>query len=51
MRPLYMFFYLTKRRKFFVHVCLFIKRTNTNELLDDQYMNCSPNVLFVCNPN
>ncbi|MFS7982478.1 hypothetical protein Hanom_Chr10g00963431 [Helianthus anomalus] len=33
-----------------VHVRLFNKRTNTNKLPAEQFMNCSLNVWFVCSP-
>ncbi|MFS8017471.1 hypothetical protein Hanom_Chr15g01380781 [Helianthus anomalus] len=45
-----MFVHLTKRTKFLVRVCLFNKRTNTNELPAKQFTNCSPNFWFVCSP-
>ncbi|MFS8016983.1 hypothetical protein Hanom_Chr15g01374911 [Helianthus anomalus] len=45
-----MFVHLTKRTKFLVCVCSFIKRTNTNELPSKRFTNCSLNVWFVCNP-
>ncbi|MFS8004178.1 hypothetical protein Hanom_Chr13g01222641 [Helianthus anomalus] len=37
-----MFVHLTKRTKFLVRVCLFSKRTNTNELPAERFTNCSP---------
>ncbi|MFS7895462.1 hypothetical protein Hanom_Chr00s002877g01706581 [Helianthus anomalus] len=43
-----MFVHLIKRTKFLVDVRLFNKRTNTNELLAEQFTNCSMNVWFVC---
>ncbi|MFS8024678.1 hypothetical protein Hanom_Chr16g01466211 [Helianthus anomalus] len=43
-RPLFMFVHLTKRTKFLVCVCLFNKRTNTNELTAAWFTNCSPNI-------
>ncbi|KAJ0857146.1 hypothetical protein HanRHA438_Chr13g0586681 [Helianthus annuus] len=46
-----MFVHLTKRTKFLVRVHLFNKRTNTNELPAARFMNCLPNVWFVCSPN
>ncbi|KAJ0427826.1 putative RNA helicase [Helianthus annuus] len=46
-----MFVHLTKRTKFLVCVRLFNKRTNTNELPAERFMNCSSNVWFVCSPN
>ncbi|MFS7975423.1 hypothetical protein Hanom_Chr10g00880461 [Helianthus anomalus] len=46
-----MFIHLTKRMKFLVHVHLFNKRTNTNELPTERFMNCSLNVCFICSPN
>ncbi|MFS8029492.1 hypothetical protein Hanom_Chr16g01522951 [Helianthus anomalus] len=46
-----MFVHLTKRMKFLVHVRLFSKQTNTNELLAERFTNCSPNVWFVCSPS
>ncbi|MFS7950320.1 hypothetical protein Hanom_Chr07g00581851 [Helianthus anomalus] len=46
-----MFVHLTKRTKFLVRVRLFNKRTNTNELPAERFMNCSPNVWFVCSPS
>ncbi|MFS8026716.1 hypothetical protein Hanom_Chr16g01489991 [Helianthus anomalus] len=46
-----MFVHLTKRTKFLVRVCLFNKRTNTNELPVERLINCSPNVWFVCSPS
>ncbi|MFS7943236.1 hypothetical protein Hanom_Chr06g00497891 [Helianthus anomalus] len=49
-RPLFMFVHLTKRTKFFVRVRSFIKRTNTNELPAERFMNCSLKVQFVCSP-
>ncbi|KAF5778155.1 hypothetical protein HanXRQr2_Chr12g0544191 [Helianthus annuus] len=48
---LFMFVCLTKRMKFLVRVCLFSKRTNTNELYAEQFTKCSPNVWFVYKPN
>ncbi|MFS7906460.1 hypothetical protein Hanom_Chr01g00059471 [Helianthus anomalus] len=45
-----MFVHLSKRTKFLVCVCSFIKRTNTNELPTKRFMNCSLNVRFVSNP-
>ncbi|KAJ0457610.1 hypothetical protein HanIR_Chr15g0775681 [Helianthus annuus] len=45
-----MFVHLTKRTKFLVRVCLFNKRTNTNELPAERFTNCSPNVWFVYSP-
>ncbi|MFS7893614.1 hypothetical protein Hanom_Chr00s001118g01674291 [Helianthus anomalus] len=45
-----MFVHLTKRTKFFVRVRSFIKRTNTNELSAERFMNCSLKVQFVCSP-
>ncbi|KAJ0888856.1 hypothetical protein HanRHA438_Chr09g0406651 [Helianthus annuus] len=45
-----MFVYLTKRTNFLVHVRLFNKRKNTNELPAEQFTNCSPNVWFSCSP-
>ncbi|MFS7942959.1 hypothetical protein Hanom_Chr06g00494611 [Helianthus anomalus] len=45
-----MFVCKTKRTKFLVHVCLFIKLTNTNELAVERFTNCSANVWFVCSP-
>ncbi|MFS8014579.1 hypothetical protein Hanom_Chr15g01346171 [Helianthus anomalus] len=50
MRPMFMFVHLTKRTKFLGCVCLFNKRTNTNELPAEQFTNCSPNVWIVCSP-
>ncbi|MFS7963456.1 hypothetical protein Hanom_Chr08g00738281 [Helianthus anomalus] len=49
-RHLFVFVHLTNRTKFFVHVCLLIKRTNVNELLAERFTNCSLNVQFVYNP-
>ncbi|MFS7920187.1 hypothetical protein Hanom_Chr03g00221471 [Helianthus anomalus] len=49
-RLLFMFVRLNKRIKFLVHVRLFNKRTNTNELSAKRFMNCSPNVWFICSP-
>ncbi|MFS7922883.1 hypothetical protein Hanom_Chr03g00254241 [Helianthus anomalus] len=49
-RPLFMFVHLTKRTKFFVCVCSFIKQTNTNELPAERFMNCSLKVQFLCSP-
>ncbi|MFS7984428.1 hypothetical protein Hanom_Chr11g00986311 [Helianthus anomalus] len=49
-QPLFMFVHLTKRTKFFVRVRSFIKRTNTNELPTERFMNCSLKVQFVCSP-
>ncbi|MFS8013390.1 hypothetical protein Hanom_Chr14g01332411 [Helianthus anomalus] len=46
-----MFVHLTKRTNFFVRVRSFIKRTNTNELPAERFMNCSLKVQFVCSPN
>ncbi|MFS7920403.1 hypothetical protein Hanom_Chr03g00224461 [Helianthus anomalus] len=46
-----MFVHLTKRTEFFVCVRSFIKRTNTNELPAERFMNCSLKVQFVCSPN
>ncbi|MFS7950585.1 hypothetical protein Hanom_Chr07g00584941 [Helianthus anomalus] len=43
-----MFVHLTKRMKFIVCVCLFSKRTNTNEFPTKWFTNCSLNVWFVC---
>ncbi|MFS7975546.1 putative ribokinase [Helianthus anomalus] len=51
MRPLFMFVHLTKRTKFHVRVCLFNKRTNTNELPAERFTNYTSNVWFVCSPN
>ncbi|MFS7925255.1 hypothetical protein Hanom_Chr04g00282491 [Helianthus anomalus] len=45
-----MFVHLTKRTKFFVRVRSFIKRTNTNELPAERFMNCPLKVQFVCSP-
>ncbi|MFS7942280.1 hypothetical protein Hanom_Chr06g00486531 [Helianthus anomalus] len=45
-----MFVHLTKRTEFFVRVRSFIKRTNTNELPAERFMNCSLKVQFVCSP-
>ncbi|MFS8031679.1 hypothetical protein Hanom_Chr17g01548711 [Helianthus anomalus] len=45
-----MFVHLTKRMEFFVRVHSFIKRTNTNELPAERFMNCSLKVQFVCSP-
>ncbi|MFS7966229.1 hypothetical protein Hanom_Chr09g00771421 [Helianthus anomalus] len=45
-----MFVCLAKRAKFLVRVCLFNKRTNTNELSAERLTNCSPNVWFICSP-
>ncbi|MFS8001429.1 hypothetical protein Hanom_Chr13g01190301 [Helianthus anomalus] len=45
-----MFVHLTKRTNFFVHVRSFIKRTNTNELPAERFVNCSLKVQFVCSP-
>ncbi|MFS8032919.1 hypothetical protein Hanom_Chr17g01563381 [Helianthus anomalus] len=50
MRLLFMFVHLTKRMKFLVHVHLFNKRTNTNELPAKQFTDFSPNVWFICSP-
>ncbi|MFS7941879.1 hypothetical protein Hanom_Chr06g00481551 [Helianthus anomalus] len=44
-----MFVHLTKRTKFLVGVCSFIKRTNTNKLPAERLTNCSLNVQFVYN--
>ncbi|MFS7915442.1 putative transcription factor TGA like domain-containing protein [Helianthus anomalus] len=44
-----MFVHLPKRMKILVRS--FIKRTNTNELSDERFTNCSLNVQFVCNPS
>ncbi|MFS7909124.1 hypothetical protein Hanom_Chr01g00091081 [Helianthus anomalus] len=46
-----MFVHLTKRTEFFVRVRSFIKRTNTNELPAERFMNCSLKVQFVCSPS
>ncbi|MFS8028084.1 hypothetical protein Hanom_Chr16g01506331 [Helianthus anomalus] len=46
-----MFVHLTNRTKFLVHVRLFIKRTNINELLAKRFTNGSLNVRFIYNPN
>ncbi|MFS7926362.1 putative Fcf2 pre-rRNA processing [Helianthus anomalus] len=46
-----MFVYLSKQTEFLVRVCLFIKRTNTNELPVKWFMNCLLNVRFVCSPS
>ncbi|MFS7994143.1 hypothetical protein Hanom_Chr12g01102401 [Helianthus anomalus] len=43
-RHAFMFVHLTKRTKFRVCVCLFNKRTNTNELPAERLMNCSSGV-------
>ncbi|MFS7915845.1 putative ribosomal protein L9 [Helianthus anomalus] len=43
-----MIVHLTKRTKFLVCVRLFNKRTNTNELPDERFTNCSLNVWFIC---
>ncbi|KAL9995212.1 hypothetical protein Hdeb2414_s0827g00951381 [Helianthus debilis subsp. tardiflorus] len=47
-----MFVHLTKRTNFLVrvrvHVHSFIKRTNTNELPAEQFMNGSLNVQYIC---
>ncbi|KAJ0876471.1 putative nepenthesin [Helianthus annuus] len=45
-----MFVHLTKRTNYLVHVRLFNKRTNTNELPAERFTDCSPNVWFVCSP-
>ncbi|MFS7985894.1 hypothetical protein Hanom_Chr11g01004051 [Helianthus anomalus] len=45
-----MFVHLSKRTKFFVRVRSFIKRTNTNELPTERFVNCSLKVRFVCSP-
>ncbi|MFS7990705.1 hypothetical protein Hanom_Chr11g01062061 [Helianthus anomalus] len=45
-----MFVHLTKRTEFLVHVHLFNKRANTNELPAERFTNCSSYVWFVCNP-
>ncbi|MFS7938946.1 hypothetical protein Hanom_Chr05g00445781 [Helianthus anomalus] len=50
-RHLFMSVHLTNRTKFLIHVHLFIKRTNINELLTVQFMNCSSNVRFIYNHN
>ncbi|MFS7997837.1 hypothetical protein Hanom_Chr12g01146651 [Helianthus anomalus] len=42
---------LTKRTKFSVRVRSFFKRTNTNELPAERFMNCSLKVQFVCSPS
>ncbi|MFS7932655.1 hypothetical protein Hanom_Chr04g00370531 [Helianthus anomalus] len=44
-----MFIPLTKQTNF--HVRSFVKRTNTNELPAEWFMNCSLQVQFVCSPN
>ncbi|MFS7916895.1 hypothetical protein Hanom_Chr03g00182741 [Helianthus anomalus] len=44
-----MFVHLT-RTEFLVCVRSFIKRTNTNELPAERFMNRSMNVRFICNP-
>ncbi|MFS7927581.1 hypothetical protein Hanom_Chr04g00310851 [Helianthus anomalus] len=49
-RPLFMFIHLTKRTDFFVRDRSFIKRTNTNELPAERFMNYSLKVQFVCSP-
>ncbi|MFS7967277.1 hypothetical protein Hanom_Chr09g00783901 [Helianthus anomalus] len=46
-----MFVHSTKRTKYLVRVCSFIKRMNTNELSVERFTNCSLNVQFVCSPN
>ncbi|MFS7975138.1 hypothetical protein Hanom_Chr10g00876931 [Helianthus anomalus] len=46
-----MFVHLTKRTNFLVHVRLFNKQTNTNELPAERFTNCSPNVWFISSPN
>ncbi|MFS7984181.1 hypothetical protein Hanom_Chr11g00983501 [Helianthus anomalus] len=46
-----MFVHLTKRTEFLVRFRLSIKRTNTNELPAEWFINCSLNVWFVCSPN
>ncbi|MFS7975177.1 hypothetical protein Hanom_Chr10g00877351 [Helianthus anomalus] len=43
-------FHLTNKTKFLVRVRSIIKRTNTNELPAEQFMKCSLNVQFICNP-
>ncbi|MFS7973502.1 hypothetical protein Hanom_Chr09g00857241 [Helianthus anomalus] len=45
-----MFVHLTNRTEFLVHVRLFIKRTNVNELSAERFTNCSLNVRFVYSP-
>ncbi|MFS7888853.1 hypothetical protein Hanom_Chr00s000002g01599941 [Helianthus anomalus] len=45
-----MFVHLTKRTEFFVRVRSFIKRTNTNELPAERFINRSLKVKFVCRP-
>ncbi|MFS7932014.1 hypothetical protein Hanom_Chr04g00362801 [Helianthus anomalus] len=40
----------TKRTKFLVRVRLSNKRTNTNELSAERFINCLLNVWFVCIP-
>ncbi|KAF5804539.1 hypothetical protein HanXRQr2_Chr05g0198211 [Helianthus annuus] len=50
-RPLFMFVHSTNRTKFLVHVRSFIKRTNTNELPVERFMNCLLNVRFVYSPS
>ncbi|MFS7914903.1 hypothetical protein Hanom_Chr02g00159021 [Helianthus anomalus] len=44
-----MFVHLTKQMKF-LSVHLLIKRTNTNELPAERFMNFLLNVWFVCSP-
>ncbi|MFS7924100.1 hypothetical protein Hanom_Chr03g00268641 [Helianthus anomalus] len=46
-----MFVHLTKQTTFLVRVRSFNKRTNTNELPAERFMNCSLNVWFVCSPS
>ncbi|MFS7975030.1 hypothetical protein Hanom_Chr10g00875711 [Helianthus anomalus] len=50
-RHLFMFVHLTNRTEFLVHVRLFIKRTNINELPAERSTNCSLNVRFIYSPN
>ncbi|MFS7933054.1 hypothetical protein Hanom_Chr04g00375271 [Helianthus anomalus] len=47
---MFMFVHLTKPTKFIVHVHLFNKRMNTNELPAERFTNGSSNVWFVCSP-
>ncbi|MFS7967183.1 hypothetical protein Hanom_Chr09g00782811 [Helianthus anomalus] len=49
-RTLFMFVHLTKQTEFLVRVRSFIKRTNTNELPAEGFMNCLLNVWFICSP-
>ncbi|MFS8020645.1 hypothetical protein Hanom_Chr16g01418051 [Helianthus anomalus] len=47
---MFMFVHLTKRTEFRVHVCSFIKRTDTNELPAKRFEDCSLNARFICSP-